>query len=128
MAEVHSSERRTWSEGERRTLQSAAAIMAEVFRSTDTRGDRLRVESSYLGLSEALQRLRSPDEVMEAAVEVLGHVLGVSRALIVPLDEEGNPQPVRYEFLDKDTESASGAAFSRNIVERAAQVKASLSR
>ena len=119
VAEVHSAERRTWSEGERRTLQSAAAIMAEVFRSTDTRGDRLRVESSYLGLSEALQRLRSPDEVMEAAVEVLGHVLGVSRALIVALDEEGNPQPVRHEFLDKDTESASGAVFSRNIVEHA---------
>jgi GAF domain-containing protein len=118
VAEVHSAERRTWSGGEKRILLSAAAMMAEIFRSTETRGDRLRVESSYLGLSEALQRLRSPDEVMEAGVEVLGHVLGVSRAVIVPLDDSGNPQPVRYEFRDGDTESATGAVFSRDIVDR----------
>jgi PAS domain-containing protein len=55
---------------------------------------------------------------MEAGAEVLGQVLGVSRALIVPLDEGGNPQPVRHEFRDGDTGSATGAVFSRDIVER----------
>jgi GAF domain-containing protein len=118
VAEVHSAERRTWSEGDKRSLLSAATMMARLFESSETGGERLRVESSYLGLSEALQRLRTPEEVIEAGVEVLGHVLGVSRALIVPLDEGGNPQPVLHEFRDGDTESATGAVFTRDIVEQ----------
>ncbi|HXG92807.1 MAG TPA: GAF domain-containing protein [Blastocatellia bacterium] len=110
VVEAHTTERRTWTEGDERSLKSAAAIISEILKSTDTRGNRLRVESAYLGLSEALQRLRSPAEVMEAAVEVLGHALSVSRAVVVELDDEGKPQPVKYEYR-AGAVSALGAVF-----------------
>jgi GAF domain-containing protein len=117
VVEAHTSEPRKWSEGDERSLKSAASMIAEVFRTSDTRGNRLRVESAYLGLSEALQRLRSPDEVMEAAVEVLGHSLGVSRAMIVELDDQGKPQPVRFEYRIAAT-SALGASFKESAFEK----------
>ena len=96
MLEVHTTRPHIWSEEESLTLQSAASLVAEVVKSTDARGNRLKVESAYLGLSEALQRLRSRDEVMGAAVEVLGHALGVSRAIVVEFDEQGQPAPIKH--------------------------------
>src|SRR5262249_20164299 len=87
-----------------------------LLKNTEARGNRLRVESAYLGLSEALQRLRTPDELMEAAVEVLGHALGVSRALMVELDEAGQAEPVRHEVHAGDARSARGATFGGSLV------------
>jgi GAF domain-containing protein len=112
VVEVHAPQPRHWSEADLRTLRTAASVIAEILKSTDQRGNRLRVESAYLGLSEALQRLRTPDEVMEAVVEVLGHALGVSRALIVPLNDKGEALPARHEFVAHGMKSAAGASFA----------------
>jgi GAF domain-containing protein len=121
VAEVHTTQPRQWNESDLRSLRSAALIIAEVFKSADARGNRLRAESAYLGLSEALQRLRAPDEVMEAAVEVLGHALGVSRAIIVQLDNNGRPLPVKSQYVVEPAKSALGAVFTEELSARLAQ-------
>jgi len=109
--EVHTPIRRSWTDSDRRALESAAMIIAELVKSTDSRGDRLRVESAYLGLSEALQRLRSPEEVKEAVVEVLGHALGASRVIVVEFDEQSKTETVTQEYRQPALESALGATF-----------------
>ena len=117
--EVHTTRPHAWSQDESETLQSAALLVAEVVKSTDARGNRLKVESAYLGLSEALQRLRSREEVMAAAVEVLGHALGVSRAIVVELDEQGQAATIKHEFRLPDVKSAVGATFDDATARRA---------
>ncbi|HEX8089392.1 MAG TPA: GAF domain-containing protein, partial [Blastocatellia bacterium] len=117
VVEVHSANHRAWTEGDQRSLKSAALIISEILRNTDTRGKRLRVESAYLGLSEALQRLRTPAEVMEAVVEVLGHALAVSRAIIIEFDEAGKPAPVRHEYHTATVKPATGASFKEDMAE-----------
>lgn len=116
--EAHMANRRTWTESERRALESAAAIITELIKTTDMSGDRLRVESAYLGLSEALQRLRSGEEVKEAVVEVLGHALGASRVIVVEFDDEAKPQPVTQEYRQSAVKSAVGATFTDGLVSR----------
>jgi GAF domain-containing protein len=113
--EVHSPNRRSWTDNDRRALESAAMIIAELVKSTDSRGDRLRVESAYLGLSEALQRLRSPEEVKEAAVEVLGHALGASRVMVVEFDEQAKTAIVTQEYRRPALESVLGATFEEAL-------------
>src|SRR6185436_9732548 len=114
--EAHRATTGSWTENDRRALESAAAIITELIRSTDTRGNRLRIESAYLGLSEALQRLRSPDEVKEAVVEVLGHALGASRVVTVEFDEQSKTEPVKQEHLQAPAKSALGATLSETLV------------
>ncbi|MFY9555106.1 MAG: GAF domain-containing protein [Blastocatellia bacterium] len=109
--EAHCSSRRSWTEGDKRSLESAAAVIAELLKSTDSRGNRLRVESAYLGLSESLQRLRSTEEVKEAVVEVLGHALGASRVLVVEFTDEGGSEPVKHEYRQPYAKSAAGVVF-----------------
>ncbi|MFY9610237.1 MAG: GAF domain-containing protein [Blastocatellia bacterium] len=116
--EAHTSDPHDWQEDQRRSLEAAAVIIAQLVKSTDERGDRLKVESAYLSLSEALQRLRSRDEVLEAAVEVLGHALGVSRALIVEFAEHGGLRPVKQEYRLESVKSALGTVFAPSLAER----------
>jgi GAF domain-containing protein len=123
--EVHTSHPHSWSEEDSMTLQSAASLVAEVVKSTDARGNRLKVESAYLGLSEALQRLRSREEVMAAAVEVLGHALGVSRAVVVEFDEQGRAAPIKHEYSLPDVKSAVGATFDDATARRALEATTS---
>jgi PAS domain S-box-containing protein len=118
--EVHSASRRSWSESDRRALESSATVIAELVKSTDSRGNRLRVESAYLGLSEALQRLGSPEEVKEAVVEVLGHALGASRVIVVEFNEGGQTAPVTQEYRQPSAKSALGATFGESLVKRVA--------
>jgi GAF domain-containing protein len=118
--EVHAPQPRQWNESDLRTLRSAASIISEILKGSEQRGDRLRVESAYLGLSEALQQLRTHGEVMDAVVEVLGHALGVSRALIVPLDDKGDPMPVRHEYAAQGVKPAVGATFASGELTRLA--------
>lgn len=120
--EAHTVTRRTWTESDRRALESAAAIITELIKTTESRGDRLRVETAYLGLSEALQRLRSPEEVKEAVVEVLGHALGASRVIVVEFNEQDQPLPVSQEYRQPSVKSAVGATFTAALV---AEVQAS---
>lgn len=115
--EAHTITHRTWTESDRRGLESAAAIITELIRTTESRGDRLRVETAYLGLSEALQRLRSPGEVKEAVVEVLGHALGASRVMVVEFDEKDQPLPVSQEYRQPSVKSAVGATFTGALVD-----------
>jgi len=116
--EAHRATARSWTENDRRALESAATIIAELIKSTDTRGNRLRIEGAYLGLSEALQRLRSADEVKEAVVEVIGHALGASRVVTVEFDEQGKAEPVTQEHLQPPAKSARGARFGEGIARR----------
>jgi len=116
--EAHRATTGSWTENDRRALESAAVIIAELIKSTDTRGNRLRIESAYLGLSEALQRLRSADEVKEAVVEVLGHALGASRVVTVEFDEQGKTEPVKQEHLQAPAKSALGARFGEGLARR----------
>ncbi|HWN98163.1 MAG TPA: GAF domain-containing protein [Blastocatellia bacterium] len=118
VVEAHTSEPHDWQDDQRQALEAAAAIIAQLVKSTDARGDRLRVESAYLGLSEALQRLRSRDEVLEAVAEVLGHALGVSRALIVEFGDQGEVKPVKQEYRLDSVKSALGAVFAPGFAER----------
>lgn len=118
--EVHCAIRRSWTESDRRALESAATVISELVKSTDSRGNRLRVESAYLGLSEALQRLRSPDEVKEAVVEVLGHALGASRVIVVEFNDRGQTDPVRQEYRQPSAKSALGASFEETLVAQVA--------
>jgi GAF domain-containing protein len=48
---------------------------------------------------------------MSAAVEVLGHALGVSRAVVVEFDEQGEASPVSHEYRTPGAKSALGATF-----------------
>src|SRR6185436_4759010 len=114
--EAHRATTGSWTENDRRALESAAVIIAELIKSTDTRGNRLRVESAYLGLSESLQRLRSADEVKEAVVEVLGHALAASRVVIVELNDEDQPQPARKEYRQQSVKSALGTVFGNGLL------------
>jgi len=113
--EAHCSSRRSWSDADRSALQSAASIISELVKSTDSRGNRLRVENAYLGLSESLQRLRSPEEVKEAVVEVLGHALGASRVMIVEVDDKNQPEAVRQEYRQPSVKSALGVTFGDTL-------------
>ena len=113
--EVHLDYRRTWTEDERQALESAAAILSEVIKSTDSRGTGVRVESAYLGLSESLQRLGSAEELKEAVVEVLGHALAATRVIVAELDEQDQPQPVKQEFKDSTAKSAIGTTFGESL-------------
>ncbi|HKA19476.1 MAG TPA: GAF domain-containing protein [Blastocatellia bacterium] len=113
--EVHCASRRTWSDGDQRALESAASIISELVKTTDSRGNRLRVESAYLGLSESLQRLRSADELKEAVVEVLGHALGASRVVVVEFGDEGQSEPVKHEFRNSAVKSALGLTFGQQF-------------
>lgn len=116
--EVHSAADRLWSSDDRQGLESAATLIAELIRTSDSRRNRLRIESAYLGLSEALQRLRSADEVKEAVVEVLGHALGASRVLVVEFNAEGQTDPVTQEHRQPSVKSALGARFGGPLVSR----------
>jgi len=118
--DVHCATRRAWTENEQRLLESAAAIIAELIKSTDSRGNRIRVESAYLGLSESLQRLRSDEEVKEAAVEVLGHALGASRVIVVDFNDQDHPEPVKHEYRQTDAKSALGAVVGKGLFSEAA--------
>ncbi len=115
VVEVHSSRPRRWTDDERKTLERVASVIGDVIKGSDSRGNRLRVESSYLGLSEAMQRLRSPDEVKEAAAEVLGHALGVSRAVFVDFGDGGQPEPIKYEYLVANVHTAVGASLPADL-------------
>ncbi|HSE98023.1 MAG TPA: GAF domain-containing protein, partial [Blastocatellia bacterium] len=122
--EAHSPEPRQWKESDLRLLQSAADFIASALVSAEAAGDRLRVEGAYLGLSEALQRLRSRDELCEAAVEVLGHALGVSRAIAIELDESGQATPVKHEYRAPDMASSVGGVFEQDFVSNALKATA----
>src|SRR4030095_4791514 len=96
-------------------LESAATIISELVKNTDSRGNRLRVENAYLGLSESLQRLGSADELKEAVVEVLGHALGASRVVVVEFDDKNQPEPVKQEFRNSAVKSAIDVRFRQEL-------------
>ncbi|HET9532128.1 MAG TPA: GAF domain-containing protein, partial [Blastocatellia bacterium] len=119
VVEAHTSQPRAWNELDLSLLESAARFIASAMRRSDTHGDRLQVENAYLKLSEALQRLRTRDELMEAAVEVLGHALGVSRAIAIELNDSGKAEPVRYEVRAADIASFSGTVPDEEFISKA---------
>jgi GAF domain-containing protein len=115
VVEVYSPQPHRWSEDDQATLSSAAAAIAEAMKRAAARTS-LKVESAYFGLSEAMQQLSSRDEVMEAAVEVLGHALDVSRAMIVEFDERGSAS-IRHEHVAQGIEWAVGADLAPGFAE-----------
>lgn len=125
VVEAHAAQAGTWREGDQRLLASAAQVIAEALKSEKAQDDRLKVESSYLRLSEALQRLRSRGELLEAAVEVLGHALGVSRAVAVELNESGRTEPVKHEYRASNVASCADVVFNEEFVSNASNALAS---
>jgi GAF domain-containing protein len=116
--EVHTLDPKWWSDNDATTLITAASAVAAAMKYTAGRGSKLRVENAYLGLAEALQRLRTPEELKEAAVEVLGHALGVSRATILDFDRQTGPVAIQQEFKDQNTKSALGATFTGSSLQQ----------
>lgn len=113
--EVHSASRRSWTESDQCALESAATIIAELAKSTDSRANRLRAESAYLGLSESLQRLPTAEEVKEAVVEVLGHALAASRVIVVEFNDQDQPEPVKQEYRQPSAKSVLGATLGKAL-------------
>ncbi|GEM_PF-1659188 len=115
--EVHSQNPREWTEQDAEALETAAAMIAQSLRTPQPQqGARLKAENAYLGLSESLQRLRSRDELLEAAVEVLGHALGLSRAAAITLTDAGQAEPIRIEYRGEGVRSAVGAVFAGEVI------------
>ena len=114
--EVHTDNSRYWTDREVEILESAASTLSIVLKNQFSGSRHLKVEGAYVGLSEALQRLRTTDELMEAIVEVFGNALGVSRAVILDLDEAKRPVTIRHEFKTPDVVSATGTVFSDGAV------------
>ena len=125
VVEAHAADTGVWREGDHRLLASAAQVISEALKSEEVQGDRLKVEISYMKLSEALQRLRSRGELLEAAVEVLGHALGVSRAVAVELNESGQAEPVNHEYRAPDIVSSADAVSSEAFISNASNALAS---
>src|SRR5207253_295817 len=73
--EVHTAIQRWWKDSEAIMLEAAAAAIGAILKRRTEQGNTFKVQSAFMGLSESLQRLRSPEDLMEAAVEVLGHAL-----------------------------------------------------
>lgn len=118
VVEVHTTGPHFWSEKDAAALESAGRVASEVISRVAHLRGQLRVESAYLGLSEALQRLRSRDDVMEAAVEVLGHAMGVSRAVIIEFEtaaEGPRPRAVRYEYRDQSYPSCKEGELPKDL-------------
>jgi GAF domain-containing protein len=72
-----------------------------------------------------MQRLQSRREVLEAVVEVLGHAVGVSRAMVVEINAAGQPEPVTHEYRSQSTKEAAGAALTAEVLARVASAVAS---
>ena len=106
--EVHTVEPRYWSDEEVEKLESLATAMATALKNQSSGSRNLKVESAYLGLAEALQGLRTKDELLEAVVEVFGNALSVSRAVVLEWDDSRGTAEVRHEFRTPETDSAVG--------------------
>lgn len=115
VVEIHSSQQGKWTDRETRLMDGAARLIAEVIKLIDGSKSHLSSENAYLGLSEALQRLQSKDELMEAAVEVLGHALGVSRAIVVEFTDAAQTAPVSAEYSDTGMKTAVGTVFPKEF-------------
>jgi PAS domain S-box-containing protein len=114
--EVHTRNPREWTDRDAEDLEAAAAMIAQPLRAPQPQSASLKAENAYLGLSESLQRLRSRDELLEAAVEVLGHALAVSRAAAITLTDAGQAEPVRIEYRGEGVKSAVGATFGNEVI------------
>ena len=115
--EAYSSRLGLWSRRDAVMLKQAAELLTSLFRNINESASRIRVETAYLSLVDAMVRLTSLDELMEAAVQVLGHALGASR--VVEVEFEGDKMlPIRYEFRDQAASSAKGSVYSPEFATR----------
>ncbi|HUK90727.1 MAG TPA: GAF domain-containing protein, partial [Blastocatellia bacterium] len=121
--EVHTNRPHRWNEGNVAALKIAAAAMETKTSHGQTGPLGLRAETAYIALSEALQGLGSRTELLEAAVEVVGHAVGASRTLILqPENASSGDKPayvVRYEFCSEDATSAMGRSLPEESLRRA---------
>jgi GAF domain-containing protein len=138
VVEVHTAGPRRWNEGDTALLQLAADLVAAVIDFAPAPQPQsqaqqplppahpqpeARVEVAYHALAQALQRLRTKEEVMDAASQVLGHALGVSRSMIIEFDPpsaqgRGASKPLRHEYCDAGLPSALGMEFTSAFAER----------
>ena len=129
VVEVHTPKSRRWSERDTSLLQLAADLIAAVMTFTPPAQPQAPpqpqagVEVAYQALTQALQRLRDKEQVMDAAAQVMGHALGVSRSLIVEYDppsQEGRQpsKPIKHEYCEAGVPSALGLEFTPAFAER----------
>lgn len=117
--EAHTEAPKYWTDEAVETLESAALALATVLKRQTPAARDLQSESAYFALSEALQRLRAPEELLEAVVEVFGNALNVSRVVALDL-RDLNGSTVRYEYRAEGTKPALGATFADALVQKAA--------
>jgi GAF domain-containing protein len=121
--EVHTTLPHKWDESNSAALKIAAASIENKNSRGNTGPLGLRAETAYIALSEALQGLGSRKELLEAAVEVVGHAVGASRTLILQPDDSAAASvptySVRYEYCAEKTAPALGRQFATEVLWRA---------
>ncbi|HEY6332054.1 MAG TPA: GAF domain-containing protein, partial [Blastocatellia bacterium] len=121
--EVHTTRPHSWNHSNTAALRIAAASMESKNARGSTGPLGLRAETAYIALSEALHGLGSRRELLEAAVEVVGHAVGASRTLILqpetPEASGATVYVVRYEYCAENITPALGRSISRETLGRA---------
>jgi PAS domain S-box-containing protein len=114
--EVHTIQPKWWDEQDLNKLEAIGKPLTRFLQQTVPVGRSLLAENAYLGLSEALQMLNSPAELMHAVVEVLGHALGASRVMILDLSQDTST--IEFEFTDSTSPSGQGITLPSTILQR----------
>ena len=112
--EVHNRQPHPWGPTSISALRSAAIALSAINRGVAEQPPQsgLKAESAYMTMSQTLESLESRDEVIEAAVSVLGHALGVSR--VIAIEKGGqtgylNSAVIKHEYRDPEVPSTLGA-------------------
>lgn len=122
VVEVHTKNPQRWMDTSVVALRAASVVVerseAGSLATVQPTGEPwFKAENSYMRLSESFHGLKSRDEVLEAAVEVLGHALGVSRVIAMEMDERrtSTAYGVKCEYKAPDVPAASETAFSEDF-------------
>ncbi len=114
--EVHTLQPKWWDEQDLNKLEAVGRPLAKFIENQSGPGHRLQSESAYLGLSEALQLLQTPDELLDAVVEVLGHALSVSRVFVIDLTKDKTT--INHEFKGANIQSGLGNTIRSAALQR----------
>jgi GAF domain-containing protein len=119
--EVHTVEPKDWNDKDRDLLTAVAVVVGSIFKQQQTQANQLKAQSAFMGLSESLQRLRAPEDLLDAAVEVLGHALGASRVIAIDFDNPNRPVMVQFEYKTEGAATATGIPLPESLAEKLAQ-------
>lgn len=121
VVEVHTVDPKAWSDKARDVLTAVASVVGSIFKQQQTQANQLKAQSAFMGLSESLQRLRAPEDLLDAAVEVLGHALGASRVIALDFDNSSRPIMVQFEYKSEGVQTATGIPLPESLVDKLAR-------